>query len=463
MSAMPSLTTSSLTSLPPTPAFLLLTTLPAPSVANVSSTALPTLPPSPPVPPPTLLSRSLWRLSRLACCSNSRRSISAICSATATISLLISSMRLRSSAGSFLARRWTPPPPVSTSDALSFDPEAAGAEGIAAAVLPLVDEEERDTTLAEAAASISSEFLGLLGLRTSSMASSTESAAPTATWLAFLPRMFRMNPSNAPVSTPAFAASTCISVAALTIVVRASTWLKLKERSRPCKPTLIFSSVRCSLSTRATGAPSALSRLTVVLCLAMSPCCLLMRFSRPNMLVSRPPIDDDGDPLKSSSSGSSIALSLSSPSSYAADPSPPPPLFVFAPLELKKPPKMPPPPARRTTAFCCSALCCSATIASTSAGSTEKNRCFIASSADGLSPLLSVSLPVAVPPSRSTPLFLACLLAATSAAAAASSSYHRGRSSCRAKSHPAPSPASSTAVLLRDSCPLFASRHRNRS
>jgi hypothetical protein len=58
--------------------------------------------------------------------------------------------------------------------------------------------------------------------------------------------------------------------------------------------------------------------------------------------------------------------------------------------------------------------------------------------------------------------FLA-LFRATAAATSASSSYARGRNSDRARSQPAPSPASSTTVFERDSWPLFASRHRNKS
>ena len=60
--------------------------------------------------------------------------------------------------------------------------------------------------------------------------------------------------------------------------------------------------------------------------------------------------------------------------------------------------------------------------------------------------------------------FLANVFSAvTCAAAHASSSYALGRRRFRASSHPAPSPASSTAVLLRLSCPRFKSLHRNKS
>ena len=68
---------------------------------------------------PTPFSRSAWARSRLACCAKSLRSISAICSATATISDLMSSMRRLSSAGSFASSAAS----ISSSSILSNDPE----------------------------------------------------------------------------------------------------------------------------------------------------------------------------------------------------------------------------------------------------------------------------------------------------------------------------------------------------
>ena len=70
-----------------------------------------------------------------------------------------------------------------------------------------------------------------------------------------------------------------------------------------------------------------------------------------------------------------------------------------------------------------------------SVGSTSKNLCLSASSALGRS---VASVP-------------------------GSASYGRGRNNSAASSHPAPSPASNTAVLDRLNCPLFASRHLYKS
>ena len=61
-------------------------------------------------------------------------------------------------------------------------------------------------------------------------------------------------------STPELAAAFFNSVAAVTIVVLASTSLKLIVRSKPCKPTRIFSKVFSSSATVLASAPVSLSR-----------------------------------------------------------------------------------------------------------------------------------------------------------------------------------------------------------
>ena len=97
------------------------------SAASDTKSSIPVPPPpffftfAPPFPFtfPTPFSRSACARSRLACCAKSLRSISAICSATATISDLMSSMRRLSSAGSFASSAAS----ISSSSILSNDPE----------------------------------------------------------------------------------------------------------------------------------------------------------------------------------------------------------------------------------------------------------------------------------------------------------------------------------------------------
>mmetsp|Transcript_12656 Transcript_12656/g.54196 ORF Transcript_12656/g.54196 Transcript_12656/m.54196 type:complete len:356 (-) Transcript_12656:1221-2288(-) len=296
--------------------------------------------------PSAPLSRSsrAWRRSRSSCCSSSRRSISAICSATATISFLMSSMRLRSSAGSF-ARSSSSEEPDDFFGALSAsDARDAGAA-------------------AAAAASSSVAVFVLFGFRTSRMESSTESAAPTAAEAAFLPKMFCMKPSSGGGSTPADSASSCISVAAFTIVVFASTCEKENERNSPCNPIFMRSRVFCSFSISSVGAPVSRRRMMVVLCFMIRSCCLEMRFSRPSMSAST------FSGAVSSRSPDDASASVASRVSASSAPELP-----------KSPPKNP--PAR----FPLPPICCFATIAATSAGSTEKNGCRSASSALGRSP-----------------------------------------------------------------------------
>ena len=159
-------------------------------------------------------------------------------------------------------------------------------------------------------------------------------------------------------------------MAALIIVVLASTCENENARSSDWRPMFIFSSVRCSFSTSSFGAPSCLSRMIVVLCFAMRSCCLLIRFSSPNM--------SDSTLLSSSnSSAASRSSDRSDASPSRPEPDPPP----------KMPPKMPPIPS---LPLYVTDLVCDATSAATSAGSTEKNLCRIASSADGRSPFASI-------------------------------------------------------------------------
>ena len=150
---------------------------------------------SSPVPPPETaeLSRSRWRRSRSACCASNLRSISAICSATATISSLMSSMRRLSSAGSRAAAS------SSSESSSSAEPPRLfliGAPSLACfmdseSISFLDAREEVDWAL-----SLFPPFVRS-GLRMSRTASRATSAAPYAASLALLPKMFRMKPLRA--------------------------------------------------------------------------------------------------------------------------------------------------------------------------------------------------------------------------------------------------------------------------
>ena len=197
------------------------------------------------------------------------------------------------------------------------------------------------------------------------MESRTESAAPTAAEVAFLPKMFCMKPSSGGGSKPASSAISCISVAALTMVVRASTCEKENERNKPCNPIFMRSRVFCSFSICSVGAPVSRRRMIVVLCFMIRSCCLLMRFSKPSMSASTFSAPSPLPPPKTA-------------------PRPPPRRRARPPPRRRHFRRSPPknPPAR----FPLPPICCFATIAATSAGSTAKNGCRSASSALGRSP-----------------------------------------------------------------------------
>ena len=142
------------------------------------------------LPPPTPFSRSACARSRLACCAKSLRSISAICSATATISDLMSSMRRLSSAGSFASSAAS----ISSSSILSNDPEPEPWPPPAPFAC-FMDSES--ISFLDALVTSSRDDLVRSGLSMSSTVSSAVSAAPYAASLAFLPKMLRMNPRKA--------------------------------------------------------------------------------------------------------------------------------------------------------------------------------------------------------------------------------------------------------------------------
>ena len=144
------------------------------------------------LPPPTPFSRSAWARSRLACCAKSLRSISAICSATATISDLMSSMRRLSSAGSFASSAAS----ISSSSILSNDPEPEP-EPEPEPPAPFACFMDSESISFLDALVTSSRDLVRSGLSMSSTVSSAVSAAPYAASLAFLPKMLRMNPRKA--------------------------------------------------------------------------------------------------------------------------------------------------------------------------------------------------------------------------------------------------------------------------
>ena len=154
---------------------------------------------SSPVPPPETaeLSRSRWRRSRSACCASNLRSISAICSATATISSLMSSMRRLSSAGSRAA--------ASSSSESSSSAEPPRLFLIGAPSLACFMDSESISFL-DAREGVDDRSLSLFGplfvvrsepLRMSRTASRATSAAPYAASLALLPKMLRMKPLRA--------------------------------------------------------------------------------------------------------------------------------------------------------------------------------------------------------------------------------------------------------------------------
>ena len=144
------------------------------------------------LPPPTPFSRSACARSRLACCAKSLRSISAICSATATISDLMSSMRRLSSAGSFASSAAS----ISSSSILSNDPEPEP-EPEPEPPAPFACFMDSESISFLDALVTSSRDLVRSGLSMSSTVSSAVSAAPYAASLAFLPKMLRMNPRKA--------------------------------------------------------------------------------------------------------------------------------------------------------------------------------------------------------------------------------------------------------------------------
>ena len=92
------------------------------------------------------------------------------------------------------------------------------------------------------------------------------------------------------VSTPLSLAAFFNSVAAETIVVRASTSLKLMDRTKPCNPTRIFSSVFSSSAIFLASSPSSRMRWIVVDCLAMLTCWRWIRFSNENISVNIPAV-----------------------------------------------------------------------------------------------------------------------------------------------------------------------------
>ena len=170
------------------------------SAASDTKSSIPVPPPpffftfAPPVtlPPPTPFSRSACARSRLACCARSLRSISAICSATATISDLMSSMRRLSSAGSFASSAAS----ISSSSILSNDPEPEP-EPEPEPPAPFACFMDSESISFLDALVTSSRDLVRSGLSMSSTVSSAVSAAPYAASLAFLPKMLRMNPRKA--------------------------------------------------------------------------------------------------------------------------------------------------------------------------------------------------------------------------------------------------------------------------
>ena len=146
------------------------------------------------LPPPTPFSRSACARSRLACCAKSLRSISAICSATATISDLMSSMRRLSSAGSFASSAAS----ISSSSILSNDPEPEPEPEPEPPPAPFACFMDSDSiSFLDALVTSSRDDLVRSGLSMSSTVSSAVSAAPYAASLAFLPKMLRMNPRKA--------------------------------------------------------------------------------------------------------------------------------------------------------------------------------------------------------------------------------------------------------------------------
>ena len=168
------------------------------SAASDTKSSIPVPPPpffftfAPPFPFtfPTPFSRSACARSRLACCAKSLRSISAICSATATISDLMSSMRRLSSAGSFASSAAS----ISSSSILSNDPEPEPWPPPAPFAC-FMDSES--ISFLDALVTSSRDDLVRSGLSMSSTVSSAVSAAPYAASLAFLPKMLRMNPRKA--------------------------------------------------------------------------------------------------------------------------------------------------------------------------------------------------------------------------------------------------------------------------
>mmetsp|Transcript_5608 Transcript_5608/g.22950 ORF Transcript_5608/g.22950 Transcript_5608/m.22950 type:complete len:202 (+) Transcript_5608:225-830(+) len=156
---------------------------------------------SSPVPPfeTADASRSRWRRSRSACCASNLRSISAICSATATISSLMSSMRRLSSAGS---RAVSSSAESSSSVFLIGDPDPGGPTPPSLACF--MDSES--ISFLDAREGVDDRSLSLFGplfvvrsepLRMSRTASRATSAAPYAASLALLPKMLRMKPLRA--------------------------------------------------------------------------------------------------------------------------------------------------------------------------------------------------------------------------------------------------------------------------
>ena len=154
--------------------------------------------PVPPVETPDD-SRSRWRRSRSACCASNLRSISAICSATATISSLMSSMRRLSSAGSRAASSSSSESSSSTEPPRFFLTGAGG--GPTPPSLACFMDSESISFLdareeVDWALSLFPPFVRS-GLRMSRTASRATSAAPYAASLALLPKMFRMKPLRA--------------------------------------------------------------------------------------------------------------------------------------------------------------------------------------------------------------------------------------------------------------------------